>query len=311
VTPLPTETPPPPPSGPAGGATAIPTAAAAPVMGSGIVSVALELDGARAASDVVLAVAIALALILAGQVAIALRRDAAGVARDVASPAGLTFVAALCVLGARLRQGGLHGVATALLVAAVVVWVPLLVAVLRRWQRPVRGEGFMIAVATQAIAVLCAALGAHGPALAALVAGLALYAWAAASFDPAEIRSGRGDQWIAGGALAIAALAAATTAKTSGAAHPGDAIDTAAFVLWLLAIAWLPVLLAGELLPPRAGAGPRRWSTVFPVGMYAAMSNAVGHATGRAWVGTFAREWTWVAVAVWAVVAATSLRRPA
>jgi len=39
----------------------------------------------------------------------------------------------------------------------------------------------------------------------ALVAGLALDAWAAAAFDREEIRSGRGDQWIAGGALATAA----------------------------------------------------------------------------------------------------------
>jgi hypothetical protein len=41
------------------------------------------------------------------------------------------------------------------------------------------------------------------------------------------------------------------------------------------------------------------------------MSHAAGHATGRAGIVTFARGWTWVAVAVWAVVAATSLRRPA
>jgi len=39
----------------------------------------------------------------------------------------------------------------------------------------------------------------------ALVAGLALDAWAAAAFDREEIRSGWGDQWIAGGALATAA----------------------------------------------------------------------------------------------------------
>ena len=219
-------------------------------MGTGIVSVALELDGARAASDALLAVALALALVLAAQVAIALRTDRARVAQEIASPAGLTIVAALCVLGTRLRQAGHPGVATVLLVAAVAVWGPVLVAVLRRWRRPVGGDGFLISVATQAIAVLCAALGAGVPALAALVAGLALYAWAAAAFDRAEIRSGRGDQWIAGGALAIAALAAATTATAFGAEPPGDALDTAAFVLWLLAMAWLPVLIAGRGRPP-------------------------------------------------------------
>jgi tellurite resistance protein TehA-like permease len=292
-------------------ATAIPAVAAAPVMGTGIVSVALELDGAHAASDALLGVTVALALVLAAQIAMALRADPARVGREIASPVGLTIVAALCVLGARSRQAGHPGIATVLLVAAVAVWAPVLVAVLRRWRRPVRGDGFLISVATQAIAVLCGALNAGVPALAALVSGLALYAWAAASFDRAEIRSGRGDQWIAGGALAIAALAAATAATAFGAAPTGGALDTTAFVLWLLAMAWLPVLFAGEAVRPRAGAGPRRWSTVFPVGMYAAMSHAVGHEAGRPWIVTFARGWTWVAVAVWAVVAATSLRRPA
>jgi tellurite resistance protein TehA-like permease len=296
---------------PTAAATAIPAVAAAPVMGTGIVSVALELDGARAASDALLAVALALALVLAAQVALALHADRARVVGELASPAGLTIVAALCVLGTRLRQAGHPGVATVLLVAAVAVCGPVLVAVLRRWRRPVGGDGFLISVATQAIAVLCAALGAGVPALAALVTGLALYGWAAAAFDRAEIWSGRGDQWIAGGALAIAALAAATSATAFGAEPPGAALDTAAFVLWLLAMAWLPALIAGEAVRPRAGAGPRRWSTVFPVGMYAAMSHAVGHEAGRPWIVTFARGWTWVAVAVWAVVAATSLRRAA
>jgi len=94
-------------------------------------------------------------------------------------------------------------------------------------------------------------------------------------------------------------------------APTAGALDTAASVLWLLARAWLPVLMAGEAVRPRAGAGPRRWSTVFRVGMNAATSHAVGHEAGRPWIATFAPGWTWVAVAVWAVVAATSLRRPA
>jgi hypothetical protein len=34
-------------------------------------------------------------------------------------------------------------------------------------------------------------------------------------------------------------------------------------------------------------------------------------AARKPWIATFARGWTWVAVAVGAVVAATSLRRPA
>ena len=76
-------------------------------------------------------------------------------------------------------------------------------------------------------------------------------------------------------------------------------------------MAWLPVLVAGEALRPRTGFDARRWSTVFPVGMYAAMSHAVGEQAGRPWIVAFARDWTWVAVAVWALVAAASVGRAA
>src|SRR4051794_26665434 len=136
-------------------------------------------------------------------------------------------------------------------------WAPLLHRVLRAWRRPTGGAGFLISVATQAIAVLCATLGARGPAVALFVAGLGLYAFALQSFDLGEIRRGSGDQWVAGGALAIAALAAAASA-----------LRPVELALWALAMAWLPVLLAGEVAPPRRGFDARRWSTVLPVGMY-------------------------------------------
>ena len=46
----------------------------------------------------------------------------------------------------------------------------------------------------------------------------------------------------------------------------------------------------------------QRWSTVFPVGMYAAGSFAVGSAAHARGITRFARVWVWVAVAVWVVV---------
>lgn len=66
---------------------------------------------------------------------------------------------------------------------------------------------------------------------------------------------------------------------------------------------WLPVLLLGELRRPRLRYGVRRWSTVFPVGMYAACSFVVGDVNGIAGIVRFAQVWVWVAVAVWAAVA--------
>jgi tellurite resistance protein TehA-like permease len=295
-------------------AAATPVGAGAPVMGTGIVSVALASEGERAAADVLLAIAAAVAAAVAVLLGIRARTDRAGLARDAATPASLTLVAALCVLGARAAQVGGRAAGAALLACAVPAWVILLRAVLRRWRRPVRGDGFLVAVATQAIAVLCAVLGAGRLAVVAVVllgAGLALYVVAAASFDRGELRRGCGDQWVAGGALAIAALAAATAAHAVPADRLGDGLATISLVLWWAAMAWLPLLVAGEALRPRTGFDLRRWSTVFPVGMYAAMSHAVGEQAGRSWIVAFARDWTWVAVAVWALVAAASVRRVA
>jgi tellurite resistance protein TehA-like permease len=44
-------------------------------------------------------------------------------------------------------------------------------------------------------------------------------------------------------------------------------------ITWTFAVAWLPLLLLSSELPrPRLDYDLRRWSTVFPVGMYAAIS---------------------------------------
>jgi tellurite resistance protein TehA-like permease len=78
-------------------------------------------------------------------------------------------------------------------------------------------------------------------------------------------------------------------------------LDRAALVVWVLAIAWLPLLAVGELRRPRRGYDLRRWATVFPVGMYAVCSFLVAGADDIGAIGTFARIWVWVSVAVWAV----------
>jgi tellurite resistance protein TehA-like permease len=98
------------------------------------------------------------------------------------------------------------------------------------------------------------------------------------------------------------ALARSGDGSAAALAAAASALHAVALGLWALAMAWLPVLVAGEALAPRRGFDARRWSTVFPVGMYAAMSHAVG-------VSAFARAWTWVAVAVWALVALASADR--
>jgi hypothetical protein len=53
----------------------------------------------------------------------------------------------------------------------------------------------------------------------------------------------------------------------------------------------------------------RRWSTVFPVGMYAACSFIVGAAAHAPGITDFARVWVWAGVAVWLPVFLAMLGR--
>ena len=132
-------------------------------------------------------------------------------------------------------------------------------------------------------------------------------------FDIRQRLVGRGDHWITGAALAISTLAAgrimlaAKSLGVLGGAH--TMLKDGSLVLWALTIAWLPVLLAAEVLRPRLRYDVRRWSTVFPVGMYAACSFIVGSAASAAAITDFARVWVWVGVVVWLVVFVAMLGR--
>jgi tellurite resistance protein TehA-like permease len=298
--------------------TRIPPAAGATVMGTGIVSIALRRPGGETVSLILLWVAAAL---WAGLALLVVRRLLAApraVVDGATDPGSLTAVAATCVLGTRLVEQGWPVPAAVLLGLGALGLAPLLVAVLRHWRRPAPGAGFLTCVAPQGVAVLAAQLASRTatgwllwPGLAAFAAGLALYLHTLRSFDRAELRLGGGDQWVAGGALAISALAAATLSST--AAGPAAAPQLAAVLravgegVWVLAIGWLPALLIGEAAWPRLGSRVQRWATVFPVGMYAAMSGAVGRSEHHAWMGQIARTGAWVALGVWVVVAVGTL----
>ena len=54
-------------------------------------------------------------------------------------------------------------------------------------------------------------------------------------------------------------------------------------------MAWLPVLIVGEVVRPRLSLDLRRWATAFPLGMYAACSFIAGKVTG---IVDFADLWT-------------------
>lgn len=299
---------------------AIPPASGAVVMGTGIVSIALSLDRHETISRILLAVAalvwIALGLLLAGRALV----DRERVHREARSPAALTGIAGTAVLGTGLVLLGWSWAGIALLAIATGFWLTLLTPVLRKWVTPTVGVSLVLTVSTESLAVLSATLAAREhtrwllyAALAPFLLGLAFYAFVISRFDLRQLVVGRGDHWITGGALAISTLAAGRMTLAAKSLHTltgvTGTLKIVSLTLWALTIAWLPALLAAEALRPRLGYDVRRWSTVFPVGMYAACSFVVGAATHAPAITDFARVWVWAGVLVWLVVVVAMLRR--
>lgn len=289
-------------------------------MGTGIVSIGFELVGQTVLSAILFAVD---ALLWVGLIVVFLRRRFLQRRRwlqEARTPAALTAIAGTAVLGARCALAGADWAAWLLLGIACVAWLRLVPSVLRNWKTPTVGVSFVLTVATESLTVLAALLAVSGhrswlavAALAPLLLGLAAYLFVLASVDLRQLATGRGDHWVFGGALAIATLACARTtaalAATSTLTALHSALDDGTLALWAAAALWLPALLASELIWPRLGYDTRRWSTVFPFGMYAVCSIAAGSVTGVSGLASFGRAWIWVALAVWAVVFAGMLRR--
>ena len=289
-------------------------------MGSGILCVDLYSVGQPVEAAILLWFAAGTWLFLAAVLALRVLYEPGRFAREARSPAALTGVAGTGVLGTAFAVHGYYPVAAVLLGLAVVSWALLLTPVLSHWKTPVAGVSFLLTVATQGLAVLGATLAARNgaawlliAAVAALILGLAFYIVTVTRFDLRQLLTGHGDQWVAGGALAISALACVKIIQADDAlgwlTSPRQFLAVAPLVLWCLAMLWLGPLIAAEALRPRLSYDVQRWATVFPLGMYAACSFAVGQVTGITGIGVFARVWTWLAVTVGLFVLAGLIRR--
>jgi tellurite resistance protein TehA-like permease len=284
---------------------AIPPASGAVVMGSAIVSIDLYSVHQLVLSAIMFWFAAGVWLLLAVMLGMRLAYQRDRFAREASSPAALTGVAGTAVLGTRLAIEDYHA-AAALLAVSGLCWAVLVVPVLRHWKTPTAGVSFLLTVATEGLAVLGATLAVSyragwlvSAAVAAHVLGLAFYVFTAARFDSRDLLTGHGDQWIAGGALAISALSAGKITQAAAAlgqfSGQHQVFATSTLVLWCLAMVWLLPLITGEILGPRLGYDVRRWATVFPLGVYAACSFTTGQVTGIAGITDFGQVWTWVA----------------
>ncbi|WP_405869955.1 tellurite resistance/C4-dicarboxylate transporter family protein [Streptomyces sp. NBC_00005] len=292
-------------------------AAGAAVMATGIVSVGLHLTGYEVLSKVALVLTCVAWVALAAEFGVRLVWERERWRAEAGTPGALTAVAATAVLGTRFSALGRQTLAEALLALAAVLWPGLLVEVVRHWRRRMPGSVFLCCVATQGLAVLGATLaGAEAVAWlahAALVLfwlGLVLYGFALARFDLRQVTEGHGDHWVAGGVLAISALAGSKLVAADSARlylwndDDRDVLRAVTVALLVLDLAWYAVLLVAEAVRPRLGYDARRWATVFPLGMTAAAALSVAAALDVPSLEGPGQVLLWIAVAAWVAVAA-------
>ncbi|MFJ9540401.1 tellurite resistance/C4-dicarboxylate transporter family protein [Streptomyces sp. NPDC101225] len=293
-----------------------PPAVGAAVTATGILSVGLRLTAYEVLSRIALVLACAAWLGLAADSGVRLVRDRERWWADARRPQSLTAVAATAVLGTRISLAGRPAPAEALLVAAAVLWPLLVVAVVGNWQRRMPGSVFLCCVATQGLAVLGATLAgteatawlAHA-ALVLFGLGLVLYGFALPRFDLRQVTEGWGDHWVAGGALALSALAGSELLAADS-AHlylwnddDRGVLRVVTSALLVLDLAWCAVLLVAEAARPRPRYDARRWATVFALGMTAAAVLSAATALGAPWLKGPGQVLLWIAVAAWGAVA--------
>ena len=97
-------------------------------------------------------------LVLVGLVALRLATDSPRLRSDARDVGALTSVAAAGVLGTRLDLAGWPAAAVAFWAIALVLWLVLMPLAARGWPRATTGSHFLVVVATQAVAILAAAV---------------------------------------------------------------------------------------------------------------------------------------------------------
>ncbi|MFE7170329.1 tellurite resistance/C4-dicarboxylate transporter family protein [Streptomyces sp. NPDC057616] len=304
------------------------------VMGTGIVSTALYVNGAGTASAVLLWVALAgFAVLVPSYGWWMLRRRQRFVATLLGPRAFvlLTLAVSANVLAARLVPDGHTAVAGAFLAFGALGWlvldyaVPLaLITTLKRNPSPDQANGtwFLWAVGSESVAVAAASLARAAPSHALAV--LAVVCWAIGLIQylltaaivltrllarPIQPEGLMTSVWIFMGAAAIAVLAAVrlTALPPDETLLSRPLLVGAAVVLWAFSSWLIPLLLALGVwrhvvrrIPLRYDLG--WWNLVFPIGMYAVTTHELGRATGTSWLTSTGRWEGWVAAVVWAVV---------
>ena len=308
------------------------------VMGTGIVSIGLNLLDLHSAS-------LALMWIAAGAYVLLLilnvwrfTKFPSAVIDDFRDPRRafgfFTLIAGTNVLGVRLGIEGWYLATTALFLLAVLLWLGLgyvipWSAVLGRSERPLiataNGTWFIWVVASQSVAASAATLEPVTDSWRRELAVVAVFAWSVGvflygavgifvaarmmlyPFQPSDLTP---PYWVAMGACAITVLAGARIVEMDSAPMVDvtrGLVAGASVVFWAFATWLIPALIAAgwwrhghHRLPLRYEA--TLWSIVFPLGMYGVAGIYLGQANSLPIVEGIGRFWLlFVAFPVWAL----------
>jgi tellurite resistance protein TehA-like permease len=311
------------------------------VMATGIVSLAAQLLGYRAAAIALFALNLVFYAVLVVIAVLRVVRHRDRVRADLfhhgRSVGFFTAVAGTCVLGSQcLLVGGARAPAFALWIVGIALWLLLTYTIFTvitvKAEKPPLAEGIhggwlLMVVAAQSVAVLGAQL-APGMAswraeilffcLVVWLGGVMLYVWIISlifyryAFFPLSPSDLSPPYWINMGAAAISTLAG--TMLVSAAEHSPVLTSLLPFVRgltllwWATASWWIPMLVilgvwrhAFRHFPLRYD--PLYWGAVFPLGMYTVCTGRLARAVDAPYLMAIARIFVWVAFVAWLLTA--------
>lgn len=229
-----------------------------------------------------------------------------------------TFVAACTVLAVRFDASWLMPV---LAVLGAVAWIVLFPLVpIRMWRAGwsglrgrARGAWELVSVATSGLAIVCAEMRLVPVAVAFWVLALVLYLVMTTCILSRITRERLDrlgldpDSWILMGALAITTVAGVRIYL----AWPQPAVAAVTVVTWLVATAWIPVLLLFTVRRMRRqlAAPSAWWASVFPLAMYSSATLALSVEVGWGWLRPVSATFFWIALGAWVLVAGAAGER--
>ena len=311
----------------------------ASVMATGIVSVALLLTGALPLSYALWGIGGALLIYLTVVYGLRALRYKAEMRRDFFDPSTafgfFTFIAAVGVIATRFALADWMVVPGVLTIIAAIAWFILtywiFAMVLITNEQPIgqalNGSWLIAIVATESLAIIWVLLTNIQPAQRATLQLLAYAFWTFGvllylifitlimyrffflKIQPSDLKP---PYWINMGAMAITTVAGV---RMLDVAQPTTLLVTLrpyiegfTVMMWAWGTWWIPLLVIIGVWkyvfvrePIRYH--PSLWSVVFPLGMYATAVQLLTHIPGLEFLADIGPYCTWVAFAVWALVA--------